>query len=97
MVLSTKYSTERLEERIMGFGGIGPGSIILILLIVILLFGTKKLRNVGSDLGGAIKNFKKSMHDGEKETSEATPEKLEEKPGHTIDGEVVEKKEQDKA
>ena len=49
----------------MGFGGIGPGSIILILLIVILLFGTKKLRNVGSDLGGAIKNFKKSMKDGE--------------------------------
>ena len=49
----------------MGFGGIGPGSIILILLIVILLFGTKKLRNVGSDLGGAIKNFKKSMTEGE--------------------------------
>ena len=51
----------------MGFGGIGPGSIILILLIVILLFGTKKLRNVGSDLGGAIKNFKKSMKDGEEQ------------------------------
>ncbi|TNG01991.1 MAG: twin-arginine translocase TatA/TatE family subunit [Gammaproteobacteria bacterium] len=79
----------------MGFGGIGPGSIILILLIVILLFGTKKLRNVGSDLGGAIKNFKKSMHDGEKEPSEAPPEQLEEKTGQTIDGEVVEKKEQD--
>ena len=36
--------------------GIGPGSILLILVIVIVLFGTKKLRNVGSDLGAAIKN-----------------------------------------
>lgn len=59
----------------MGFGGIGPGSIILILLIVILLFGTKKLRNVGTDLGGAIKNFKKSMKDGEDNT--ASSESLE--------------------
>ena len=42
------------------FGGIGPGSILLILVIVIVLFGTKKLRNVGSDLGAAIRSFKKS-------------------------------------
>ena len=49
----------------MGFSGIGPGSIILILVIVILLFGTKKLRNVGTDLGGAIKNFKKSLKESE--------------------------------
>ena len=60
----------------MGFGGIGPGSIILILLIVILLFGTKKLRNIGSDLGGAIKSFKKSMKDGEDESPSATLENL---------------------
>ena len=40
--------------------GIGPGSILLILVIVIVLFGTKKLRNVGSDLGAAIRSFKKS-------------------------------------
>ena len=60
----------------MGFGGIGPGSIILILLIVILLFGTKKLRNIGSDLGGAIKSFKKSMKDGEGDASSASLENL---------------------
>ena len=60
----------------MGFGGIGPGSIILILLIVILLFGTKKLRNIGSDLGGAIKSFKKSMKDGEGEDASASLENL---------------------
>lgn len=53
----------------MGFSGIGPGSIILILVIVILLFGTKKLRNVGTDLGGAIKNFKKSLKEGEDQPS----------------------------
>lgn len=38
--------------------GIGPGSLLLVLIIVLLLFGTKKLRNVGSDLGAAIKNFR---------------------------------------
>ena len=43
--------------------GISPWSILLILIIVVLLFGTKKLRNVGSDLGSAIKSFKKSSRD----------------------------------
>jgi len=50
----------------MGFGGISPWSLLLILLIVVLLFGTKRLKSVGGDLGGAIKNFKKSMIDGDK-------------------------------
>jgi sec-independent protein translocase protein TatA len=45
----------------MGFGGISIWSLLLILGIVILIFGTKKLRNVGGDLGGAIKSFKKSV------------------------------------
>ena len=49
----------------MGFGGISIWSLLLILAIVILLFGTKKLRNVGGDLGNAIKNFKKSVKDEE--------------------------------
>jgi len=49
----------------MGFGGISIWSLLLILGIVILIFGTKKLRNVGGDLGGAIKNFKKSIKDEE--------------------------------
>tara|TARA_Y100001970_G_scaffold150244_1_gene184259 strand:+ start:3591 stop:3782 length:192 start_codon:yes stop_codon:yes gene_type:complete len=43
--------------------GISPWSILLILIIVIVLFGTKKLRNVGADLGSAIKSFKKSSRD----------------------------------
>ena len=45
----------------MGFGGISIWSLLLILAIVVLLFGTKKLRNVGGDLGGAIRSFKKSV------------------------------------
>ena len=43
--------------------GISPWSILLILIIVVVLFGTKKLRNVGADLGSAIKSFKKSSKD----------------------------------
>jgi sec-independent protein translocase protein TatA len=49
----------------MGFGGISIWSLVLILGIVILLFGTKKLRNVGGDLGGAIRSFKKSIKEEE--------------------------------
>ncbi|MFL0800680.1 MAG: twin-arginine translocase TatA/TatE family subunit [Agarilytica sp.] len=47
----------------MGLGGISPWSLILILVIVLLLFGTKKLRNLGGDLGGALKGFKNAMSD----------------------------------
>ncbi len=43
--------------------GISPWQLLIVLLIVVLIFGTKKLRNMGSDVGGAVKNFKKSMKD----------------------------------
>lgn len=49
----------------MGFGGIGPVQLIIILVIVLLIFGTKKLRNFGGDLGGAIKGFKKAVKEEE--------------------------------
>jgi sec-independent protein translocase protein TatA len=39
---------------------------LIVLLIVVLVFGTKKLKNMGSDLGGAVKGFKDGMHDGSK-------------------------------
>lgn len=45
--------------------GISPTQLIIILVIVALLFGTKKLRGFGGDLGGAVKGFKKAMNDGE--------------------------------
>ncbi|MCY3768921.1 MAG: twin-arginine translocase TatA/TatE family subunit [Gammaproteobacteria bacterium] len=45
----------------MGIGGISPVQLLIILVIVLLIFGTKKLRNFGGDLGGAIKGFKKAV------------------------------------
>ncbi len=51
----------------MGFGGISLWQVLIILVIVILLFGTSKLKNVGSDLGSALKGFKKSIKDDEDE------------------------------
>ncbi len=47
--------------------GISPMQLLIILAIVVLLFGTKKLRGMGSDLGGALKGFKKAMNDDEAE------------------------------
>ena len=45
----------------MGVGGISIWQLLIVLVIVLLLFGTKKLRNMGGDLGGAIKGFRSSM------------------------------------
>jgi len=58
----------------MGFGGISVWQLLIVLVIIILLFGTKKLRSLGGDLGSAIKNFKQSMQEGE-QTAEADKEK----------------------
>jgi len=46
--------------------GLGFRELIIILIIALLVFGTKKLKNIGSDLGGAVKGFKDAMKDGEK-------------------------------
>lgn len=54
----------------MGVGGIGIWQLLIILLIVVMLFGTKKLRSLGSDLGGALKGFKTAMKDDESEDNE---------------------------
>jgi sec-independent protein translocase protein TatA len=60
----------------MGLGGISIWQLLIILVIVLLLFGTKKLRNIGSDLGGAVRGFKDSMGNEEKseEDEESDPE-----------------------
>ena len=58
----------------MGAGGISVWQLLIILVIVLLLFGTKRLRNLGSDLGGALKGFRKSISDNDEETRlEADP------------------------
>ena len=53
----------------MGFGGISIWQLLIVLAIVVLLFGTKKLRSMGGDLGSAIKSFKQSVRDGEDEVN----------------------------
>ncbi|MEQ4532301.1 MAG: twin-arginine translocase subunit TatE, partial [Mixta sp.] len=50
-------------------GGISIWQLLIIAVIVVLLFGTNKLRNLGSDLGSSIKGFKKAMGDDDKETN----------------------------
>ncbi len=71
--------------------GISIWQLLIILAIVLVLFGAKRLRNVGSDLGGAIKGFKQAMREDDGQ------DKLEDKDsGRVIDGEVT-SKEQDKA
>ncbi len=65
--------------------GISPTQLIIILVIVALIFGTKKLRNMGSDLGGAVKGFKKAMSDEDKKA-------LDEKPDATSDKDIIEGK-----
>lgn len=46
-------------------GSFSIGHWIVVLLIVVLIFGTKKLRNIGGDLGGAVREFKKAVNEGE--------------------------------
>ena len=70
--------------------GISLWQLLIILLIVLLLFGTKKLRSVGRDLGGAVKGFRSEM-DKEKHEDEDTAEhaKMEEhQSGRVIEGEI---------
>ncbi|MDP2833106.1 MAG: Sec-independent protein translocase subunit TatA [Pseudomonadota bacterium] len=62
---------------------------LIVLVIVLLVFGTKKLRNIGGDLGGAVKNFKESMAE-EKNKSTELPRQGESQ-GTTIEGEVKDK------
>lgn len=73
--------------------GISIWQLLIVLGIVILLFGTKKLRNLGGDLGSAINSFKKASKEGEQDADK----NLENKPEkNVIEGEVT-SKEKDKA
>lgn len=53
-------------------GGISIWQLLIVLGIVVLIFGTKKFRSLGSDLGSAVKGFKSAMNDGEKATENDT-------------------------
>ena len=54
----------------MGIGGISIWQLLIVLVIVALIFGTKKLRGVGGDLGDAVKGFKKAISDDDKENAD---------------------------
>lgn len=74
--------------------GISIWQLLIILLIAIVLFGTKKLRNIGGDLGAAIKNFRQSVRDGEEDTAKSTKENLNQdtdEKGTVIEGKVTDK------
>ncbi|MCR2745121.1 Sec-independent protein translocase subunit TatA [Limnobacter parvus] len=66
---------------------------VIVLVIVMLVFGTKKLRNIGSDLGGAVKGFKQGMKDGGSDEEQNTTKLADEssKKSDTIDVEAKEK------
>jgi sec-independent protein translocase protein TatA len=60
----------------MGMGGISIWQLLIILVIVLLLFGTKRLKSIGSDLGNAVKGFRSAITDSEK-NEEEDPKRLE--------------------
>lgn len=64
---------------------------LIVLVIVMLVFGTKKLRNVGQDLGGAVKGFKDGMKEANAENKPADTTPTQQVNGQTIDVEVKEK------
>ena len=60
---------------------------LIVLVVVVLIFGTKKLRNLGTDLGSAVKGFKEGMKTEDDKAEQATA-KIEHGSGQTIEGEV---------
>ncbi|MEO9947472.1 MAG: twin-arginine translocase TatA/TatE family subunit [Paraglaciecola sp.] len=80
--------------------GISPMQLGIILVIVILLFGTKKLRGMGGDLGSALKGFKKAMSDDDKEKEKdadfVANEKVENKSSESADNTVQQTKSEQK-
>lgn len=58
----------------MGLGGLHIWHLLIILLICVVIFGTKRLKDIGTDLGGAVKGFRKAMSDADNES--ASPPQL---------------------
>ena len=56
------------------FANIGPWQLLIILVIVLAIFGTKKLRTLGSDLGGAVKGFRSAMNEAEETADQISDE-----------------------
>ncbi|MCC7326695.1 MAG: Sec-independent protein translocase subunit TatA [Burkholderiales bacterium] len=70
-------------------GGLSIWHWLIVLVVVVLIFGTKKLRNIGQDLGGAVKGFKEGMKTPDEEAAaNEPPSPAQQIPGKTIDAEV---------
>ena len=67
----------------MGIGGISMWQLLILLLIVVLVFGTKRLRNMGGDLGAAVKGFRKGMEDVQSEDEKLEPDQITSEPAAT--------------
>lgn len=68
----------------MGLGGLHIWHLLILAFIVMMVFGTKKLKNFGEDLGGAIHGFKKAMDEGKQSTQQKEQDKLA-SGGQTVD------------
>jgi sec-independent protein translocase protein TatA len=77
---------EAINSKENEMGGLSIWHWLIVLLVIVLVFGTKKLRNIGGDLGSAVKGFKEGMR------SEEEPAKQIKEEGQTIEGEVKDKK-----
>ncbi|WP_286240549.1 Sec-independent protein translocase subunit TatA [Neptuniibacter halophilus] len=80
----------------MGLGGISIWQLLIVLAIIILIFGTKKFKNIGSDLGGAVKGFKKAMSDEEKAEEKADPKQLKQEDADFTDAKKADVKDEQK-
>jgi sec-independent protein translocase protein TatA len=69
-------------------GGLSIWHWLIVLVVVVLIFGTKKLRNIGQDLGGAVKGFKEGMKPGDEANAAEGEPPAQQIPGRTIDAEV---------
>jgi sec-independent protein translocase protein TatA len=69
-------------------GGLSIWHWLIVLLVVVLIFGTKKLRNIGQDLGGAVKGFKEGMKSAETDAPAGADESPAQVTGKTIEGEA---------
>jgi len=70
----------------MGLGGLSIGHLLVVLVIILLVFGTKKLKNIGADLGDAVKGFRSAMSAGEREEESQEPKQIEQEAARRVAG-----------
>jgi len=73
LCLETGVRREQVLKEVHMLGSIGAPELLLILLIVIIIFGAKKLPDLGKSIGEGIRNFKKSMNEGKEDEKDNTP------------------------